>query len=62
MAQWVLNSSSSHEDVGSIPDLAQRIKEPMLLWLWCRWAVAALIHSLALELPDATGVALKSKR
>ena len=29
-----------------------------LLWLWCRLAVAALIHPLLWELPHAVGVAL----
>ena len=33
-----------------------------LLWLWCRPAVAALIRSLAWELPYVAGVALKSKQ
>ena len=33
--------------------------DPMLLWLWCRWAAAALIQPLAWELPYATSAALK---
>ena len=36
--------------------------DPMLLWLWCRQAAAALIWPLAWELPYAMGVALKRKR
>ena len=32
---------------------------PVLLWLWCRPAAAALIRSLAWELPYATGAAPK---
>ena len=34
----------------------------MLLWLWCRLEAAALIPSLAWELPYAKGVALKRKK
>ena len=34
----------------------------VLLWLWCRPPAAALIGSLAQELPYATGVALKRKK
>ena len=36
--------------------------DPTLLWLWQRLAAVAPIGSLALELPNATGVALKSKK
>ena len=35
--------------------------DPVLLWLWCRPAVAALIRPLAWELSYASGVALKRK-
>lgn len=53
--------SSVHEVAGSIPCLAQWIKYPGLLWLWHRWAVAALISPQAWELTYATGCGLKKK-
>ena len=35
---------------------------PVLLWLWCRPAAAALIQPLAWDLPYAAGAALKSQK
>ena len=31
LAQWLTNPTKNHEVVGSIPGLAQRVKDPVLL-------------------------------
>ena len=61
MAQWLTNPGI-HEGVGSIPDLAQCVGDPLLLWLWRRPAAAAPIRPLAWETPYATGAALDTKK
>ena len=43
MTQWLMNPIRIHEVVGLIPGLAQWVRDPSLLWLWCRPAVVALI-------------------
>ena len=50
VAQWVINSTSIHEDVGSGSSVTERCgvggrrsSDPALLWLWCTQAATALI-------------------
>ena len=44
-----------------ISGLAHWVKDPVLLWLCCRLAAAALIQPVACELPYATGATIKRK-
>ena len=48
------------EDVGSILDLAQWVKD--LVLLWHRLAVATPVQPLARELPYTAGAAIKEKK
>ena len=56
------NLTRNYEVAGLIPGLVLQVKDPALLWLWCRLAARASTGPLAWELPYAAGATLKTQK
>ena len=57
-----MNPTRNHAVAGLIPGLAQWVEDLVLLWLWYRPAVVALIRPLAWEPLYAMDEVLKNKQ
>ena len=58
----VTNLTSTQQDADLVPGLTQWLKDPALLWPWCRPAATVPIGPLAWKLPYAMSVALKKTK
>jgi len=54
-----MNVTRNHKVACLTSGLTQQVKDPTLLWLWCRPVVSAMIGPLAWEPPYAASAALK---
>ena len=57
-----MDLTSILKDADLIPGLTQWVKDPELLWLWCRPEAIALIEPLAWEPPYSASAALKRQK
>ena len=62
MAQQLMNPTSIHEDSVQSLALLSGSRIQCCSELWCRMAATALTGPIAWEPPNASGVALKSKK
>ena len=57
-----MKPTRKQEVVGSIPGLAHWVKDPALLWLWCRPAAVALIGPPSLGTSMCCGCSPKKQK